>query len=65
MTVEKVTPIEAVSMVAMHLTEAMLIAVTQSEIDTKNLMLWGRIARVIQEVVPTLERLRKSTEAKQ
>jgi mannose/cellobiose epimerase-like protein (N-acyl-D-glucosamine 2-epimerase family) len=65
MAVEKVTPIEAVSMVAMHLTEAMLIAVTQSEIDTKNLMLWGRIARVIQEVVPTLERLRKSTEAKQ
>jgi hypothetical protein len=65
MAVEKVTPIEAVSMVAMHLTEAMLIAVTQSEIDTKNLMLWGRIAKAIQEVVPTLERLRKSTEAKQ
>jgi hypothetical protein len=49
----------------MHLTEAMLIAVTQSEIDTKNLMLWGRIAKAIHGIVPILERLRKSTEAKQ
>jgi hypothetical protein len=65
MAVEKVTPIEAVSLVAMHLTEAVLIATDQAEIDTKNALYWGRVSQAIHGIVPILERLRKSTEAKQ